>query len=257
MYNFSFYSRSPPGKSRDLEISTSPPSPGPSLPSYEDNLQRTTADVPHTRGRQELTSFLKSCVLHNTQPSSFYFPKAHRFVRIRNLWFSVLNHRTRGPLCRAVSDFTNITESWQMMPLPSTHTKASGTLAQWLARGWAGPAACCQAAQVVFYQRGCCWSFGCLATRSSAIAFFLMKVFHNSLCDYLCWIPRCITSELPPYSSWLRTILQQSNFVQLCSQSLHIWLSIVTAGWFGGTSKHHFSSCGFTNKSYLISTIWF
>lgn len=179
------------------------------------------------------------------------------FVRIRNLWFSVLNHRTRGPLCRAVSDFTNITESWQMMPLPSTHTKASGTLAQWLARGWAGPAACCQAAQVVFYQRGCCWSFGCLATRSSAIAFFLMKVFHNSLCDYLCWIPRCITSELPPYSSWLRTILQQSNFVQLCSQSLHIWLSIVTAGWFGGTSKHHFSSCGFTNKSYLISTIWF
>lgn len=104
---------------------------------------------------------------------------------------------------------------------------------------------------------GCCRSYGCLATGTSATAFFLMKVFHHSLCDYLCWIPRRITSELPMYSSWLGIILHQNHFAQLCSESLHISLSIRTASWCAGASKHSLSSCGFINKSHLISVMWF
>lgn len=100
-------------------------------------------------------------------------------------------------------------------------------------------------------------AFGCLAAGSSATALFLMKDFHNSLCDYLCRIPRRTTSELLAYSSWLRAILHPSSFVQLCSQSPHISLPGKTAGWFGGISKHHFSSCGLTSKSYLMSIMWF
>lgn len=46
-----------------------------------------------------------------------------------------------------------------MTSLPSTHTKASGSLAEGLGRGWAGLVACCQAPQVVVYQRGCFRSF--------------------------------------------------------------------------------------------------
>ena len=144
-----------------------------------------------------------------------------------------------------------------MTYLPSTHKKASGSLAEGLGRGWAGPAACCQAPQVVVYQRGCCRSFRLPSNRVLSHSVFLMKVFRNSLCDYLCRIPRRITSELLAYSSWLRAILHPSNFVQLCSQPLHISLPGKTTGWFGGISKHHFSSCGLTSKSYLMSIMWF
>lgn len=142
--------------------------------------------------------------------------------------------------------------------LPSTHTQKH---LDHLLRGWGGagrdlrPVA--RQPKWWFSREAAAGAFGCLATGSSATAFFLMKVFHNSLCDYLCRIPRRITSELLAYSSWLRAILHPSNFVQLCSQSLHISRPGTTAGWFGGISKHHFSSCGLTSKSYLMSIMWF
>ena len=68
--------------------------------------------------------------------------------------------------------------------LPSTHTQKH---LDHLLRGWGGAGR---------DLRPVAGAFGCLATGSSATAFFLMKVFHNSLCDYLCRIPRRITSEL-------------------------------------------------------------
>lgn len=135
------------------------------------------------------------------------------------------------------------------------HTYKSIWITCWGAGEGAGRelVACCQAPQVVVYQR----LLQELWLPSNWVlnhGVFLVKVFTIfrviTSVEYL-----DITSKLLAYASWLRAILHPSNFVQLCSQSL-ISLPGKTAGWFG-ISKHHFSSCGLTSKSYLMSIMWF
>ena len=82
------------------------------------------------------------------------------FIRIRNLWFSVLNLLKRCPYVQSCVRFykhnrimANDVSSLHTHTHTHTHTQASGPLAEWLARGWAGPVACCQAAPVVFYPK--------------------------------------------------------------------------------------------------------
>lgn len=111
------------------------------------------------------------------------------------------------------TEFCQILQMWQnhgkWCLSPSSHTQPLGHLKTgWAGRGRAEPVS----RQLKWYcTKGCCRSFiSCLATQSSATAFFLMKVFHNSLCDYLNWIPRCLSDRTLNYQ------LLPPDYVQFC-----------------------------------------
>lgn len=156
----------------------------------------------------------KLCALQHDHHLCFISSRPTCFTTVRNYCLGVLNYSRRGSCAqRSVRCHRCNSISGNDAPPPFLRHKSP-----WATRLVAGEAlggACCQAAGERAH-RGCCGgSSGCLATGSSATAFFLMKVFHDSRCDYLCWIPRRITSELPTYSSWLSIILHQNHFARL------------------------------------------